>query len=253
MQQAFSLIPRALDALELCLAPPRLKRYLLVTEGDKQRAINLYRWNTLLSQSLWWPLQTLEIVSRNAFARVLVDRYGSQWPYSDRLKNILSNGDRETLLDSIDRQIRDRATAHPPPDAIVADLPFGFWTSLLTNRYNVPFGWPTRLRTAFPALPAGLVLISVSRPMSDVRILRNRIAHHEPIFHKKPDASYHEIMNLIGWLSPEARWYVTQSCNFTEIFALAPSWRMPAPPQPPRKTKAGNLNECTARFLCLTL
>jgi hypothetical protein len=63
----------ALDGLDQALAVPRLTRYLAACKGDRQRAIQLYEYNTRASQIMFGVIQPLEIAFRNTVHRVLTN------------------------------------------------------------------------------------------------------------------------------------------------------------------------------------
>jgi len=227
MQAPFSLTQPSLAAVQTTLAQARFTKYLHACHNDWQATVQLYRWNTLLCQSLWWPLQTLEIASRNSISRILAERFGPRWHFSDKLRGALSREDRDKLLDAIDRQIKERHMAYPPIDAVIADLSFGFWTSMLTNRYDVPIGWARRLTNAYPHLPNGYTRQAIWRQMEDVRNLRNRIAHHEPIFYLPVEARYQTIAQLLSWICPYTAWFVEQTCAFAQTIEIKPHFYLP--------------------------
>jgi hypothetical protein len=221
LQDGFSLTPHALAAIETSFSPARFSGYVRIC-GDRQKALRLYRWNTSLSQSLYWPMQTLEVVVRNSLSAILIERYGPDWHYSAKLRGQLDEEERTKLSSAVVRQQWSRKVNPVPLDPVVADISFGFWTALLTARYDVPIGWATRLSRAFPHLPANTQRQAVSRPMDDVRSLRNRIAHHEPIYKMKLEIHYREMMNLIGGICPTSKWLIEQTCSFNRAFADKP-------------------------------
>jgi len=58
--------------LEEALSLERFGRYLAWSHGDRHQAIRLYTLNTKVSESLYTPLQMLEVALRNRIHRVLV-------------------------------------------------------------------------------------------------------------------------------------------------------------------------------------
>jgi hypothetical protein len=221
-QALFSLLPTTISKIQTTITEVRFRRYLRRTRDDGRIALELYRWNSFLAHSLYWPIQTLEVASRNSISNVLTYRFGRDWHTSEKFRRQLSAEDANKLNETIERQCRERKIRNPPVDAVVADLPFGFWTSMLTARYAVPLIWQKNLSVAFPHMPAALPLKSVLRPMEDVRILRNRIAHHEPIFDRRLDLAYGEILRIIEWICPASRWYVEQTSVFPDTWAACP-------------------------------
>ncbi len=67
MPQAFP--NQLITDLEDVLSSPRFATYLRVTGGDRQRAAQLYCWNTEVSAAFYTPLQFAEIgAARNLWA-----------------------------------------------------------------------------------------------------------------------------------------------------------------------------------------
>ena len=53
--------------------------YLRAVQGDREKALHLYTWNTAISAAFYGPLQGLEVALRNAMHRQLAGRYGAAW------------------------------------------------------------------------------------------------------------------------------------------------------------------------------
>lgn len=185
--------------------------------------MQLYRWNARAGQSLYWSLQMVEVATRNGISRVLVDKFGDDWHMSAKFRRILAVTDQGKLDDAVNRQVRQRGVHPPAVDALIADISFGFWSALLTRRYEVPLGWASRLTLAFPFLPGGAARETVSRPLDDARDLRNRISHHEPLIGMRLSVKYRELLDVLGWICPETRWYVEQHCDFVEVWDSHPA------------------------------
>jgi hypothetical protein len=222
VQALFSALPTTILEIQTTISTVRFNRYLLTARNDLVKALELYRWNSFLAHSLYWPIQTLEVDARNSIASVLTNRFGRDWHTSDKFRQQLSREDTDKLDETVARQRRERGMRYPSVDTIVADLPFGFWTSMLTAHHAIPLNWQRNLPVAFPHIPAGLPLRSVLRPMEDVRVLRNRIAHHEPIFDRRLDLSYGEILRVLGWICPASQWYIEQTSLFPATWEACP-------------------------------
>ena len=72
--------------------------------------------------------------------------------------------------------------------------------------------WRPALRRAFPhRMP--LTRKQAHRPLNAPRQLRNRIAHHEPIFARPLLEDHQRILEVAGWISPAAQsWIKHHSC-----------------------------------------
>lgn len=76
---AFALTPAAIRALETSWSPERMATYISAAQGDREKAIRLYTWNTAVSAAFYGPLQGLEVVLRNAMHRSLSAVYDADW------------------------------------------------------------------------------------------------------------------------------------------------------------------------------
>ena len=207
MVNEFPYNDAVLARLELTLSPDRLASYHRETGNDLEQSLRLYSWNTEISAAFYAPLQGLEICLRNALHRELATVYGLHW-YDNR-----ATGLTPQARDHIDRARRELLRESKPDDAphIVAALPFGFWERLLTHgprgkrNYEITL-WRPALHKAFPhAQPRRRQ--TVHAPIQQLRNLRNRIAHHEPIFRRNLQADYDDILRVLGWMCPETcRW-----------------------------------------------
>lgn len=81
----------------------------------------------------------------------------------------------------------------------VAELSFGFWVGLLGPRYDATL-WRRALFRAFLA-GGGRRRTIVHGRFNALRRFRNRIAHHEPIFHLDLETFHSETIEAIGWMS----------------------------------------------------
>lgn len=211
--KSYSYDPGTLDDLEASFSPERMSTYRKAVEGDREQAIHLYTWNAAMSAAFYGPLQGLEVALRNTMHRQLSRCYGAAW--YENPKAGLDSG----CLARIDNARNDVANAGHPvsPGRIVAAVSFGFWIALLgpggrTEATGVKADyestlWRPALRKAFPHREV-LTRKQAQRPLNDLRILRNRIAHHEPIFARPLTEDYERILDVAGWISPGTRKWI---------------------------------------------
>ena len=55
-------------------------------------------------------------------------------------------------------------------------------------------------------------------PISRIRKLRNRIAHHEPIIHWNLPKYHEEILKVTRWLSPVAEKWTRHHSRFNDVY-----------------------------------
>ncbi|WP_146205329.1 MULTISPECIES: hypothetical protein [unclassified Azospirillum] len=184
-QLIFDYKDNVVDALEATISSDRFATYLKPAGFDKRYAIQLYVWNSRLSEALHLPLQTAEVTLRNSVNERLCYLYGAEWPTSERFRSVLGE-ESGANLDRVRGRIV-KAKYAPVTGRIVAGLSFDFWASLFKGQYDRPI-WQTGLHATFPLLPAGTRRGDVADLVNRIRWLRNRVAHYEPIF--KEDLSY---------------------------------------------------------------
>jgi hypothetical protein len=221
MVNPFPYSQSVINALERSLSRERLSTYLTAVGGDHAAALRLYVWNTRISAALYGPLQALEIIIRNAFHRELSAVYGPAWYDSARVP--LTAGALARVVDA--KGAVGRAGRPLDPPRIVAELSFGFWERLLTHgprgsgNYEMAL-WRPALYRAFPHSRRRRA--DVHKPLPGLRDLRNRIAHHEPIFNRDLAVEYQTILDVIGWMCTETRDWVTHHSEVLTVLARRP-------------------------------
>jgi hypothetical protein len=199
-----------LRLLERRLSPERLAPYRAATDGDLARAVRLYEQNADLSAAFWLVLCDVEILVRNAAHDQLTAwsaaEYGQPAWYLDhgRVFNPRTRGDIAAARHHLAASGR-RET----PGRVVAELPLGFWRFLLSARYERSL-WLPCLRGAFPGIDGHGLRRDVHDAVRELHLLRNRIAHHEPIYNR-PLGALHEIaLTTAGWVCPVTRRWIAR-------------------------------------------
>lgn len=169
----------------------------VIPDDAFEAALRLYAWNAEASAALLTPLHLCEISIRNAVADAVQALYGDQWPWSKGFEQSLPDpaGSYSPRKDLSASRRAARSTGQ-----VIAELKFVFWQKMFTQRYDNRL-WRPHLRAILPNLPAD-ESISVSRQkivedLEQIRRLRNRIAHHEPIFSRNLDNDLAVIMRTV--------------------------------------------------------
>jgi len=208
----FCYTDEILDDLEVSLSRERLGTYLVAAQENREEAVRLHVWNTAVSAAFYGPLQGLEVALRNAMNRRLGERYGEAWYDNGRAG--FDGGALVRIANARADLARDRH--RDDQHRVVAALSFGFWVSLLGPGGRVAAGrranyemtlWRPALRGAFP-YRAPLTRRQAHRPLNALRTLRNRIAHHEPIFARNLVEDHEWILEVAGWISPATRAWI---------------------------------------------
>lgn len=195
-----------LTDLEMATSPARLLPYREATSSDRE-AIVSYLYNLALSEALYSPLCCLEISLRNSLDRALRTRLDSD-EWFDR-SDLFSPNQRKDILTAKRRALPVHAPAEAElvPGKVVAELNFGFWTSLLSSTYEDALWRSDRaqlLKEVFPFIPRRLrQRNTIYARYNRLRELRNRVFHHESIWNRPTlQQDHRDVQDAIGWVNP---------------------------------------------------
>ncbi len=194
------LSPEQQHHLPHILSAPRFATYLKATGNDRTQALELYSWNLQISSAFLVPLHVLEVAVRNAIVEAIEAVHGGTWPWTQGFIRSLPNPKRPTYSPARDLDIcaRQNDTA----GKVVAELKFVFWETMLTSRHQGRL-WSDHFFTVFPDAPRGVTSGQRRSELRDniehIRRLRNRIAHHEPIFTRDRQLDLDKLLACIEW------------------------------------------------------
>lgn len=223
-----------LTPLEKTLSPGRLEFYENLAKNvgktELEHALQLYCWNTSVSQALYWPLHAFEITMRNAMADAIWEAHGDDW--YDNIASF-SRSSRTFDSDEVKRVIKakeklDKDRIAYNHDTIVAAISFGFWAGLLKEEYKAQL-WDPLFSMFLPMIG----LKEAFEKTHYIKDLRNNIAHYEPIIAFMPRGNHRElykdyklILKLIRWIcSDTAQWVEYHSAsNFFATWNSCPEF-----------------------------
>jgi len=152
-------------------------------DGDPA-AVALYAWNAQVSAAFLTPLHFCEVVVRNAAADALEAVYGARWPWNSVFVLSLPSPSARNIYNPR-ADLRGVASKQVSTGKVIPELKFVFWQELFTHRHDVRL-WDAHLKRVFPEHDPTKTMIEIRRSiygdLEAIRRLRNRIAHHEPIF-----------------------------------------------------------------------
>jgi hypothetical protein len=227
---AFPYNRKYVDSLEITLSPGRLGLYERLSSGKLENALQLYCWNTGLSQALYWPLHAFEVSLRNAMADRIADQYGNDW--YERIAGF-SSSKRQTPSDEVQhiekakRKLDDERAGYGH-DAIVAAVSLGFWAGLLKDEYKAKL-WDALFCDIFQMIERE----EAFNKTYHIKSLRNNVAHYAPILVLPPAAKKRElfkdyklIIKIIRWICPDTAQWVEyhSSANFFNAWNCCPDF-----------------------------
>ena len=182
-------VRRALSAARLST----FERTVVTKSVDDPTPLGLYTWNAVISGSLLPPLQVCEVVIRNAVSEALESIYGSEWPWNRSFEGSLPQARKSDLLEA--RKVAEGT------DTVIPQLSFFFWQSLFTSRHDERI-WTPWIDAVFPnftaRLPSRIKRKRIYDELEQIRRLRNRIAHHEPVFMRNLSDDYRKITYVVA-------------------------------------------------------
>lgn len=227
MSSATSGPSPSLAAMQAVLSVPRLSTYLSAANNDSDAAVQLYLWNAAVASSLMLPMHFAEVSTRNAVSEALESVYGPRWPWNHSFEFSLPSPPRGFNPRSELVAVRSRETT---TGKVVAELKFVFWQKMFTQRFDARL-WDNRIASLFPNAAVVVEAGLRSRIYSDlevIRKLRNRMAHHEPIFARNLRDELAQILDLIQLRSAEVAAWVRANESVSRVLASKPTTARPA-------------------------
>lgn len=219
MKDYMTHAPNGIEEITTFFSTPRLQKYYQRSDDSFEKMLALYKWNLNVSSAFQIPLHFCEIAVRNAVADTFCEVHGERWPWARSLLNFLDTNNKTRLIESRNK-FNNQGTGK-----VVAGLNFIFWEGVF-DRQKRDF-WANWIRHAFPKLPEGnaddfrQIIQSYVR---DTRLLRNRIAHHEPIFDRDLAQHLERIFAVVGWRSSAASELLRTMETVSELLSNRPEF-----------------------------
>lgn len=221
MQILFSCLPARMSELERVISPARVARFSRAVQGDTNRALRLYLWNSRLCAELYLPLQLAEVATRNGIHEALTSRFGPAWYNSTAFTPQLTQRYQDELAKTVADEQQGRGAGFAV-DHVVGGMTFGFWVHLLTTRYSTLL-WPSGFTAAFPLIHPVVSQHIIHTSVDRLRRFRNRVFHHYAIFDASPTAEYANLLKVLGWISEDAVWLAKETANPAAVIARRPT------------------------------
>ncbi len=188
-----------LQAVKNALSAARIGTYETATgtTGNDPKALELYAWNAQVSGALLVPLHICEVVVRNSVSEALETLYGQRWPWSPVFEHSLPN---PSVGYSPRKDLQNARRNNQTTGKLIPELKFVFWQKMFTGRHDTRL-WNPHLTAVMPNLdqnkPINVLRQEVYQELEQIRMLRNRIAHHEPIFNRNLTDDFQRIVDLV--------------------------------------------------------
>ena len=182
----------------------------------------MYYANARVARSFLPLISFLEVILRNQLHYAIANHFGDvQWLINQKTGfmsspslthvnkktgKIRNNDFLKKEVERAEKVLTDKRS-RITSGRIIAELNFGFWNSLYeTHHYALLSGVPC---TIFSGLPTGVGRKKINQIIQQIRIMRNRISHNEPLcFNGRyfdltyVKEMYDMICDFMSWINP---------------------------------------------------
>ncbi|MBF4607543.1 Abi family protein [Curtobacterium sp. VKM Ac-1393] len=206
--------------LATLVSEPRFGKYLKHSRNDAELAADLYEFNLRLAGGAFKAIQMCEVIVRNAMDQQLrawnQTAVGTEdWTLhpAPMLKACFYDDGRD-LTDAASKASKalrksGRTVGH---DDVLAQMSFGAWRYLPPGRKPHMAKqriWDEALTHAFPGRQDRTTTDTLAQWLGITYDFRNRVAHHEPIYHLDVAAKRRVISDVIDAVSRDAKkWFI---------------------------------------------
>ena len=200
---------------ERVISQERLRRYLIACNNNTRKAVLLYRYNLKISKEMFLIISCFEVALRNKIDNEMKKTFGNDWLRDSILENGIFYSDprvikTKAIIESIYVELYENGSyTH---SKLLTEMGFGVWKYMFNNAMYSHSGkcllgiFPNKSKSSATTQYNNTYVFN---ELDKINILRNRIAHHEPICFNKPaniDTSkikncYDSIMALFSWMN----------------------------------------------------
>jgi hypothetical protein len=203
------------------LSSARLAPYVRAAGGTDP--LHLYRWNCQVSTTMFELLGWFEIAWRNTVDAAITARRpdAPHWLLDPGFP--LQQAARQKVQRAV-AAVRRRGSAAPSPGQVIAELPLGFWRFPTMRGYRTTV-WAPYLSRPFPHAGHRPLQEDVDRRLQPIILMRNRVAHHEPVFARPAELRglIEDVVELGSWSNPNAAAWWARHTAAGQVLDLAPA------------------------------
>ena len=172
-----------MDSIRNTLSLPRMSTFDREVAGTNVSSLELYNWNAQLASALIYPFHIFEVSIRNAVSEALSKAHSPNWHTAQSFSRSIKKAKYGYCpIDDLSKVVKKNQVL----SKVIPELKFVFWEKLFTSRFQKQI-WDNHIHNVFPN-HASLEFTSaelrdhIRNQIESVRAIRNRVAHHEPIF-----------------------------------------------------------------------
>ena len=201
----------------------RISRYRKASNNDEFIAQKMYYANARIAQAFQPLISFFEVILRNQLHYAIASYFNDvQWIINQKngfmsdksLHYVNKKTGKQQINDFLKKEVERSEKVlidkhrNVVAGRIIAELNFGFWNSLYEKHHYVLLkGVPCKI---FKGLPTGFGRKKVNSCIKEIRTLRNRISHNEPLCFKNRtfdltyvNDMYKMIYDFFAWINTD--------------------------------------------------
>lgn len=206
------------------LSEVRLSAYKKKNSEEDNHCIAMHQWNVQIGEAMKPSLSYFELLLRNHINAVFKHCYGDDWLLSVPVELCLSQTDRKKNREC-ERDFIKTKKRKPRHDDILSRMSLGFWTAFFHKKYDSFWFNKEHWRIVFPYLPRRFCKRKYIEPkIKQIKNLRNRIAHLEPVWDLNPPINqiHYDCLEIIGYMSKDVLDLVKEIDRFNNVMKDKP-------------------------------
>jgi hypothetical protein len=207
--------------LRAAISDARFETYFTAAGDNGVLAVELYEWNARIAAALMMPAHLAEVTTRNAVSAALSAVYGAQWPWDEGFRYSLPSSGKYKPRGDLEKT----RTLQPTTGKVIVELKFVFWESIFTARHDADI-WDGHIKSVFPnadpAASTAELRFKIRGELETIRRLRNRLAHHEPIFDRNIADELERMLKLVELRSASTAQWVRDLEQVSSVLAEKP-------------------------------
>lgn len=219
------MVERFVFSLHRTIPQVRLEKYR-GSSGDDLQMLTNYFWNVALCEALYPSLHAVELGLRNSIHMTLTNHYGTE-EWWDILypripgEYIIHCEQHKKVVEK--RKYFEEKSKELPPSQLVTELSFTWWVIMLSGDHDLRIWRDNKYSLLDQVFPfrAETSLGDIWACFNRIRLLRNRVMHHERIFDRSDLLEdYDGIYQALWWLKPDLRRSINAFDRFPEVYDL---------------------------------
>ena len=202
------------------LSEIRLSSYDKVVQNEQQ-ALELYWWNVEVSSAFWTLIQVCEVTVRNAVSAAITMRHGNRWAWENSFIWTLTSSSKRY---NVRAELEKAKIGANDINNVIPKLNLIFWQKMFISAHDNQI-WQPFIKQIFvnaTDIEACKLRAEIHDDLEFIRRLRNRVAHHEPIFNQNLEKTYNIIIKIISYRCIDTANWLMENQQVTHLLANRP-------------------------------